>query len=56
MLDKLGATLANTSDTLGNVKEEVLNNSLAESPPDEKAETLGDTLGYVKALVLVDTA
>ena len=56
MLDKLAATLANTCDTLGNVKGEVLKNSLAESPPDEKAETLGDTLGDVKAWLLIDTA
>ena len=50
----MGATVANTFDTLSNMKGEVLKTSLAETPPEEKAETLGDTMGDVKARLLVD--
>ena len=37
------------------MKGEALNNTLADTPPEEKAETLGDTIGYVKVKPLVDT-
>ena len=48
-------TLANTCNTLSNVKGKVLNNSLAETPPGEKTETLGEAMGDVKGKLLVDT-
>ena len=37
------------------MKGEALKNSLADTAPEEKAETLGDTMGDVKAKQLVDT-
>lgn len=46
--------LANTCDSLSNVKGKVLNNSLADTRPEEKAKTLGETMGDVKAKLLVD--
>jgi len=51
----LADTLADSCDTIGNVKGEALINSLADTPPEEKAETLGDTMGDEKAKTLVDT-
>ena len=48
-------TLADTCDTLGNVKTEALKNSLLYAPPEEKAETLGDTMGDLKAKQLNGT-
>ena len=50
----MAATVANTFDKLSNVKGEVLNNSLAYSPPEKKAKTLGETMGNVKARRLFD--
>ena len=44
-----------TSDTLSNMKDEVLNNQLPDTPKEEKTETLGDTPGDVKTTLLVDT-
>lgn len=36
------------------MKGKVLNNSLADTRPEEKAKTLGETMGDVKAKLLVD--
>ena len=40
---------------LGNVKVEVLNNTLSNTPTEEKAEIIGDTMGDVRARPLVET-
>ena len=37
------------------MKGEALNNTLADTPPEEKAEILGETIGDVKVKPLVDT-
>lgn len=49
LLDTLADTQVDTCDALGNVKGKALNNSLAKSPKEKKAETLCKTMVDVKA-------
>ena len=42
LLDLLADTVDDTCNTLGNLKGEALNNSLAGTPPEKKGKTLGD--------------
>lgn len=48
LLVRLADTLANTCDTLGNIKGKALNNLLAGTPPEKMSKILGDTMGECK--------